>query len=93
MSKVFEDFSCNSFHFAVRFPVRVHALDHELEHLFSDTSSLFLASSLQVSASAALGFFEVFLGFSSYVRILRSISASCSRLASSPGPSQVGGSH
>lgn len=34
-----------------------------------------------------------FMGFSSYVGVPRSISASCSRLASSPGLSQVGGSH
>ena len=33
------------------------------------------------------------MGFSSYVGVPRSISASCSRLASSPGLSQVGGSH
>lgn len=34
-----------------------------------------------------------FMGFSSYVGVPRSISASCSRLASSPGLSHVGGSH
>merc|ERR1719354_1473708 len=55
------------------------------------TSLLFLASSLEVSASAVL--VENFDGFSSYVGVPRSISASWPTLASSLPPSQFGGSH